>query len=67
MIVIPNQGAVNAVVDPMQSGHFVTNSYYDHYSLMRTIEDALRPAPGTVPTLTYNDAYAQPMNDFWKP
>jgi hypothetical protein len=58
MIVIPNQGAVNA---GMQSGPFTTNTYYNQYSLMATIEDSLGLAP-----LTANDMYAQPMNDFWK-
>jgi hypothetical protein len=63
MIVIPNQGAVTQ--GGMQSGHFVTNTYYNQYSLMATIEDALSPTPGALAPLTYNDMYAQPMNDFW--
>ncbi|WP_343709385.1 alkaline phosphatase family protein, partial [Mycobacterium sp.] len=63
MIVIPNQGAV--ATGGMQSGHFVTNSYYNEYSLMATIEDSLSPTPGALAPLTYNDMYAQPMNDFW--
>ncbi len=58
MIVIPNQGAVTN--GGMQSGHFVTNTYYNHYSLMATLEDTLGLSP-----LTNNDLYAQPMNDFW--
>jgi hypothetical protein len=58
MVVIPNQGAVDA---GMVSGHFVTNSYYNQYSLTRTIEDSFGLAP-----LTANDMYATPMNDFWK-
>jgi hypothetical protein len=62
MIVIPNQGAVTA---GMQSGHFTTNTYYNQYSLMATLEDALSPAPGALAPLTANDLYAQPMNDFW--
>jgi hypothetical protein len=57
MIVIPNDGAVAA---GMQSGHFVTNTYYNQYSLTATIEGAFGLAP-----LTANDMYAQPMNDFW--
>jgi phosphoesterase family protein len=66
MIVVPNQAAVTT--GGMQSGHFVTNSYYNHYSLMRTIEDALRPPVlGALAPLTYNDMFATPMNDFWKP
>ena len=46
MIVIPNGGAVTAC--GMQSGPFTTDSYYNEYSLMATIEDALRTAPGTL-------------------
>ncbi|MGB5795843.1 MAG: alkaline phosphatase family protein [Mycolicibacter algericus] len=64
MIVIPNQDAVGA--GGMQSGHFTTDDYYNQYSLMATIEDALRSAPGTLAPLTANDMYAQPMNAFWK-
>jgi len=64
MIVVPNQGAVT--LGGMQSGHFTTNSYYNQYSLMATIEDALSPTPGALAPLTYNDMYAQPMNAFWK-
>ena len=63
MIVIPNQGAVTS--GGMQSGHFTTNTYYNQYSLMATIEDALSPTPGALAPLTLNDMYAQPMNDFW--
>lgn len=58
MIIIPSDGAVT--VGGMQSGHFVTDTYYNQYSLMATIEDALGLAP-----LTDNDLYAMPMNDFW--
>jgi hypothetical protein len=64
MIVIPNQDAVTS--GGMQSGHFVTNDYYNQYSLMATIEDALRLSPDTLAALTANDMYAQPMNAFWK-
>ncbi|MFY2859837.1 hypothetical protein ACOJVU_08525 [Mycobacterium sp. THU-M104] len=63
MIVIPKQGAV--ATGRMQSGHFVTSSYYNEYSLMATIEDSLSPTPGALAPLTYNDMHAQPMNDFW--
>nr|WP_310767794.1 alkaline phosphatase family protein [Mycobacterium sp. Z3061] len=64
MVVIPNQAAVTS--GGMLSGHFVTNSYYNHYSLMSTIEYALSPTAGTpLATLTNNDLYATPMNDFW--
>ncbi|MGB6208294.1 alkaline phosphatase family protein, partial [Mycobacterium sp.] len=59
MIVIPNQDAITA--GGMQPGHFTTDAYYNQYSLMATIEDALRLAP-----LTPNDMYAPPMNAFWK-
>jgi hypothetical protein len=62
MIVIPNQGAVTA---GMQSGHFTTNTYYNEYSLMATLEDTLSPTPGALAPLTLNDMYADPMNDFW--
>ncbi|BDE17107.1 hypothetical protein Mkiyose1665_59580 [Mycobacterium kiyosense] len=64
MIVIPNEAAV--ATGGMLSGHFVTNSYYNHYSLMSTIEYALSPtANQPLTTLTNNDLYATPMNDFW--
>jgi hypothetical protein len=64
MIVIPNGGAVTD--GGMQSGPFTTNDYYNEYSLMATIEDALRTTPGTLAPLTDNDMYAPPMNAFWK-
>lgn len=64
MIVIPNQGAIT--LGGMQSGNFTTDDYYNQYSLMATIEDALRTSPGTLAPLTDNDMYATPMNAFWK-
>jgi hypothetical protein len=64
MIVIPNGGAVTD--GGMESGPFTTDDYYNEYSLMATIEDALRTTPGTLDPLTANDMYAQPMNAFWK-
>ncbi|MHA7730486.1 PE domain-containing protein [Mycobacterium sp. ML3] len=65
-IVIPNQGAVD--FGNMKGGPFVSNSYYNHYSLMSTLEYALGPAPNVrLDPLTSNDMYATPMNDFWKP
>jgi hypothetical protein len=69
MIVIPNQDAV--ANGGMQSGHFVTHDYYNQYSLMATIEDALRGdalpnTPDPLAPLTANDLYATPMNAFWK-
>ncbi|WP_156690632.1 alkaline phosphatase family protein, partial [Mycobacterium sp. Marseille-P9652] len=68
MIVIPNQGAIDAPTGGMLSGHFVTNSYYNHYSLMRTLEYALGTAPNTpLAPITFNDEFATTMNDFWKP
>ncbi len=39
----------------MRSGPFTDDSYANHYSLLRTIEDALG-----LPSLTDNDTYAQP-------
>jgi hypothetical protein len=56
-IAIPSPGAVAA---GMKSGNFQVSTRYDHYSLMRTIEESLGVAP-----LTQNDRYAVPMNDFW--
>ena len=47
MIVIPNQAAVTA--GGMESGPFTTDDYYNEYSLMATIEDALRTTPGLWP------------------
>ena len=44
----------------MRSGAFTVGDYANHYSLQRTIEDALG-----LPSLTKNDEYAQPMNGFW--
>ena len=64
MIVIPNGGAVTD--GGMVSGPFTTDAYYNEYSLMATIEDALRAGPGTLAPLTANDMYATPMNAFWK-
>lgn len=58
MIVIPSPGAVAA---GMKSGNFEVGTRYDHYSLMRTIEESLELAP-----LTQNDRYAVPMNEFWE-
>jgi hypothetical protein len=63
MIVIPNEDAV--ANGGMQSGPFTTDAYYNQYSLMATIEDALRTTPGTLAPLTANDMYATPMNAFW--
>jgi hypothetical protein len=63
MIVIPNDAAATA---GMKSGHFVTNTYYNQYSLTSTLEYALSPTAGVpLPFLTFNDMYAEPMNDFW--
>jgi hypothetical protein len=56
-VVIPSPGAV---ASGMRGGAFVADDRYDHYSLLRTIEDSLG-----LPPLTNNDRYAQPMNEFW--
>jgi Phosphoesterase family len=56
-IVIPSQGAV---AGGMRAGHFVADDHYNHYSLLRTIEDSLG-----LPRLTNNDKFANPMNQFW--
>jgi len=56
-VVIPSPGAVAA---GMRTGAFVASAHYDHYSLLRTIEDSLG-----LPSLTNNDEFAQPMNEFW--
>ncbi|PXX06497.1 hypothetical protein [Mycolicibacterium moriokaense] len=45
----------------MRPGHFVAGDQYNHYSLLRTIEDSLNLLP-----LTNNDRFAQPMNEFWQ-
>ena len=56
-VVIPSQGAVAA---GMRSGAFTATDHYNHYSLLRFIEDSLG-----LPTLTNNDKYAAPLNEFW--
>ena len=56
-VVIPNAAAVAA---GMRDGHFLATDQYNHYSLLRTIEDALG-----LGTLTQNDKFANPMNEFW--
>ncbi|KAA1248903.1 phosphoesterase [Mycobacterium simiae] len=54
MIVIPSPNS------GMRQGHFVADDYNNHYSLLRTIEDALQ-----LPRLTNNDRFALPMNQYW--
>jgi len=44
----------------LRSG-FVSNLRYDHYSIARTMEEALGLRP-----LTKNDRYAKPLNDIWQ-
>jgi hypothetical protein len=44
----------------MRSGPFIASNHYNHYSLLRMIEESLG-----LPSLTNNDAYAAPMNEFW--
>ncbi len=56
-VVIPNAAAVAAGMRP---GHFLATDQYDHYSLLRMIDDSLGVAP-----LTQNDKFANPMNEFW--
>jgi hypothetical protein len=58
-VVIPSPGAVLA---GMREGHFVVTEQYNHYNLLRTIEDTL----GITTRLTNNDAYAKGMDAFWK-
>ena len=65
MIIIPNGGAESGA-NGMEAGPFTTDDYANEYSLMATIEDALRTTPGTLTPLTDNDMYAPPMNAFWK-
>ena len=60
MIVIPSPGAV--LNGGMVPGHFEVDDYNNHYSLQRTIEDALGLSP-----LTNNDRFAEPMNGYWVP
>jgi hypothetical protein len=56
-IVIPSPGAV---AGGMRGGAFIADDRYDHYSLLRTIEESL-----DLPLLTDNDEFARPMNEFW--
>jgi len=56
-VVIPNQAAIDA---GMRSGPFIVSNHLNHYSLLRMIEDSLG-----LPSLTKNDKYAAPMNEFW--
>jgi Phosphoesterase family len=70
MIIIPNGGAESGA-NGMEAGPFTTDEYANEYSLMATIEDALRGdalpnTPDPLAPLTDNDMYATPMNDFWK-
>jgi len=56
-VVIPSPAAV---AGGMRGGHFIATDRYDHYSVLRMIEDSLG-----LPTLTNNDKFAAPMNEFW--
>lgn len=56
-VIIPSEGAVAA---GMRSGAFTATDHYNHYSLLRFIEDSLG-----LPTLTNNDKFAAPLNEFW--
>ncbi|MCX2932002.1 phosphoesterase [Mycobacterium sp. CVI_P3] len=57
-VVIPSPLAVSE--GGMRGGAFVVTDRYDHYSTLRTIEEALG-----LPTMTNNDKYAEPLNGFW--
>jgi hypothetical protein len=57
-VVIPSPKAISDA--GMKSGAFVVTDRYDHYSTLRTIEDALG-----LPSMTNNDKYAEPLNGFW--
>lgn len=57
-VVIPNQAAIDS---GMRAGHFLATDHYDHYSLLRMIEDSL----GLPGQLTQNDKFAPAMNEFW--
>lgn len=59
-VVIPSPGAVGTTAGTMKGGGFIVDDHYNHYSLMRTVEEALG-----LPPLTNNDKYAVPMNGFW--
>jgi len=62
-VVIPSSGALGMPGDnpgEMREGHFIATDRYDHYSLLRTIEESLG-----LSTLTNNDKFALPMNEFW--
>jgi hypothetical protein len=56
-VVIPSKGAIDA---GMRSGAFTATNHYNHYSLLRFIEDSLG-----LPYLTNNDKFAAPLNEFW--
>ena len=58
-VVIPSPLAVSE--GGMRGGAFIVTDRYDHYSTLRTIEEAL----GLGSTLTKNDEYATPLNGFW--
>ena len=56
-VVIPNKDAIDA---GMRAGSFTATDHYNHYSLLRFIEESLGLTP-----LTNNDRYAAAMNEFW--
>lgn len=57
-VVIPSPGAV--ALGGMRDGAFIVTDRLDHFSTLRTIEEALG-----LPTMTNNDKYALPLNAFW--
>ena len=56
-VVIPNQAAIDA---GWKSGSFTASNQYNHYSLLRMITNSLG-----LQSLTTNDQFAAPMNEFW--
>ncbi|MBU3750839.1 MAG: phosphoesterase [Mycobacterium sp.] len=56
-VVIPSEGAV---ASGMRGGAFTATNHYNHYSLLRFINESLG-----LPTLTNNDKFAAPLNEFW--
>ncbi len=56
-VVIPSPGAIAA---GWKGGAFTATNYYSLYSVQRLIEDSLG-----LGSLTNNDKFAPPMNEFW--
>lgn len=60
-VVIASPGAIAA---GMKGGAFTSAQQYDHYGMLRTIEESLG-LTSQYGYLTKNDEYAVPLNDFW--